>query len=128
MALSITNLKKGTIFQLDGVPYRVVDYNQKVMGRGGSIVSVKIKSLTDGKVLDKTFKGSEQVDSADVTTRNVQYLYSDSSNSYFMDTENYEQFELSLVDLDDKPKYMKEGDQVNAQLFNGKVIGIELPK
>ena len=42
MALSITDLKKGQLFQLEGVPYRVVDYNQKVMGRGGSIVNVRI--------------------------------------------------------------------------------------
>ena len=58
MAFGITDLKKGTIFQLDEVPYRVLVYGQKVMGRGGSIVNVRIKSLIDGKVLDKTFKGS----------------------------------------------------------------------
>ena len=66
MGLSITDLKKGTIFALDGVPYRVVEYGQKVMGRGGSIVNVRIKSLIDGKVLEKTFKGNESIDSADV--------------------------------------------------------------
>ena len=128
MAISITNLRKGTIFQLDGVPYKVVEYSQKVMGRGGSIVNVRIKSLMDGKVLDKTFKGSEQVDRADVTSRDVQYLYSEGGKFYFMDTESYEQFELSVDNMEDKPKYMNEGDQVNAQLFDGKVIGIELPK
>ena len=53
MALSITNLKKGVMFQLDGEPFRVVEYNQKVMGRGGSIVNVRIRSLLDGKVLDQ---------------------------------------------------------------------------
>jgi len=74
--LSITELKKGTLFQWEGEPYRVVDYNQKVMGRGGSIVNVRIKNLVDGKVLEKTFKGNEQLSSADVTNQNVQYLYS----------------------------------------------------
>jgi elongation factor P len=77
MALSITDLKKGTIFQLDGTPYRVMEYSQKVMGRGGSTVNVKIKSLIDGKLLAKTFHGSDQVDSADVISRNVQYLYAE---------------------------------------------------
>jgi len=128
MALSITNLKKGTIFQLEGVPYKVVEYSQKVMGRGGSIVNVKIKSLIDGKVLDKTFKGSEQVDSADVSSRNVQYLYKDGAKFYFMDNESYEQFELPAVDMDDKANYMREGDEVSAQLFNSVIIGVELPK
>ncbi len=128
MGLSITDLKKGTIFQLEGVPYRVVDYNQKVMGRGGSIVNVRIKSLLDGKVLEKTFKGNEQLDSADVTTQNVQYLYSDGSTFYFMDDETFEQFEIAADIVGDGAGYLKEGDRVQAQLFNGVVISIELAK
>jgi elongation factor P len=128
MALSITNLRKGTVFQLDGVPYRVVDYKQKVMGRGGSIVNVRIKSLLDGKVLDKTFKGNEQVDSAEVINRPVQYLYNDGANFFFMDTDSFEQFEMSADDMEDKLGFMKEGDMVTAQLFDGRVINIELPK
>jgi len=128
MALSITNLRKGTIFQLDGVPYRVIDYNQKVMGRGGSIVNVRIKSLLDGKVQERTFKGNEQLDSADVTSRSVQYLYSDKANYYFMDVDSYGQFELSVELVEDKSGYLREGDQVTAQLFNGQIINIELPK
>jgi elongation factor P len=128
MALSITNLRKGTIFQLDGEPYRVVEYAQKVMGRGGSIVNVKIKSLVDGKVLDKTFKGNDQVDSADVSTRPVQYLYNDGANYYFMDNSSYEQFTVSAENMEGKTGFIKEGDQVTAQLFDGRVINIELPK
>lgn len=128
MGLSITDLKKGTIFQLDGVPYRVVEYSQKVMGRGGSIVNVRIKSLLDGKVLAKTFKGSEQLDMADVTHRNVQYLYNDAATFYFMDEDNYEQFEIPADIIGDQAGYLKEGDRAQAQLFNGAVINVELPK
>jgi elongation factor P len=128
MALSITDLKKGIIFQLDGVPYRVVEYSQKVMGRGGSIVNVRIKSLLDGRVLEKTFKGNEQLDSADVTSRNVQYLYSDGGTFYFMDEDSFEQFEIAADIVGDSAGYIKEGDRVQAQLFDGRVISIELPK
>lgn len=128
MALSITNLRKGTIFQLDGEPYRVIEYAQKVMGRGGSIVNVRIKSLVDGKVLERTFKGNEQVDSADVTNRPVQYLYNDTDNYYFMDNDSYEQFAVTAENMEGKTGFIKEGDQVTAQLFEGRVINIELPK
>jgi len=128
MAIGITNLRKGTIFALDGVPYRVVEYSQKVMGRGGSTVNVKIKSLIDGKVLAKTFHGNDQVDSADVTNRPVQFLYADSNTFFFMDTESYEQFELPTSDLTDQKDFMREGDMVTAQLFDGRIINIELPK
>ncbi|MFZ1484017.1 MAG: elongation factor P [Candidatus Saccharimonadales bacterium] len=128
MALSITNLKKGVLFELDGVPYRVVDYNQKVMGRGGSIVNVRIKSVLDGKVLEKTFKGNEQLQTADVTTQGVQYLYNDGSTYYFMNDETFEQFEVSADLIADSAGYMKESDRVQLQFFNGQPINIELAK
>ncbi len=128
MALSITNLKKGVLFQLDGVPYRVVDYNQKVMGRGGSIVNVRIKSVLDGKVLEKTFKGNEQLESADVTTQSVQYLYGDGARFHFMNQDSFEQFEVSTDLVGDGAGYIKEGDLVQLQFFNGQPINVELPK
>jgi elongation factor P len=128
MALSITDLKKGTLFQFDGVPYRVVEYGQKVMGRGGSIVNVRIKSLLDGKVLEKTFKGNEQLDSADVTNQNVQYLYSDGAKFYFMNEDTFEQFEVSSDLVGDGAGYIKEGDRVTLQFFDGRPISVDLPK
>lgn len=128
MAISITNLRKGTVFQLDGVPYRVVEYSQKVMGRGGSTVNVKIKSLLDGKVLAKTFHGSDTVDNADVSSRLMQYLYSDSGRYYFMDPNSYEQFELDSDVIADQAGFIKEGDNVTAQFFGDRIINIELPK
>lgn len=128
MALSITDLKKGTLFQWEGEPYRVVDYNQKVMGRGGSIVNVRIKSLINGKVLEKTFKGNEQLESADVTNQTVQYLYSDGNTFYFMNGDTFEQFEVPADLMGDGAGYIKEGDKVQLQFFDGKPINVELPK
>lgn len=128
MALSITELKKGTIFKMDGTPYRVVDYSQKVMGRGGSIVNVRIKSLVDGRVVERTFKGNEQVENADVSNRNVQYLYQDSATLHFMDEDTFEQLEVPADLVGDQVDYMKEGDKVIAQMFDDRVINIELPK
>ena len=128
MALGVTDLKKGQVFVWQGVPFKVVEYAQKVMGRGGSIVNVKIKSLVDGRVLDKTFKGNEQLEPADVTNRNVQYLYSDGTMLHFMDAKTYEQFELSVKAMADQIGYMKEGEEVQAQFFGGQVLTVELPK
>jgi elongation factor P len=128
MQLNITELKKGTLIQLSGTPYKILDYNQKVMGRGGSIVNVRIKSLIDGKVLDKTFKGNEQLEGADVTNRNVQYLYNDGSYFYFMDENTFDQFDIASDIIGDQAGYLKEGDKVQAQMFNSLVINVELPK
>lgn len=126
--MGITDLKKGQVFQLEGHPYKVVDYNQKVMGRGGSIVNVRIKSLIDGKVLEKTFKGNESIEPAEVGYQSVQYLYKDSDKFYFMDNDSYEQIEVNADMIGDSAGFMKEGDTVKAQLFDEKVINIELQK
>jgi elongation factor P len=128
MAFGVTDLKKGTIFQLDGTPYRVLEYGQKVVGRGGSIVNVKIKSLIDGKVLDKTFKGNDSIQPADVSTGNAQYLYNDGATFYFMDEDTFEQHEVSADIVGDQAGYLKEGDRIQTQSFNGQIINVELPK
>lgn len=123
-----TDLKKGVVCQIDGKPYRVIDYAQKVMGRGGSIVNVKLRNLLDGSVIPKTFKGQEKIERAEVNNKTVQYLYRDGDTFFFMDPENFEQFELSIDIVDAAAGYLKEGDELSLQLFDGRVINVELPK
>lgn len=123
-----TDLKKGTVIQIDGQPFRVTDYAQKVMGRGGSIVNVKLKNLMTGAVIPKTFKGADKIEPAEVSNKKVQYLYADGDNFFFMDPESFEQFELPVADMDDAGNYLKEGDEVSLQFFGERVINVELPK
>lgn len=123
-----TDLKKGVVCQIDGKPYRVTEYGQKVMGRGGSIVNVKLKNLIDGSVIPKTFKGQDKIERAEVSNKGVQYLYNDGNTFYFMDPETFEQFELSADIVDTAAGYLKEGDTLNLQFFDDRVINVELPK
>jgi elongation factor P len=128
VAYQPTDLKKGVVVQIDGKPFKIIDYNQKVMGRGGSIVNVKIKNLIDGSVIPKTFKGQERIESAEVTNRSVQYLYSDGSSYHFMDPISFEQFQLSSDIVDGITGYLKEGENVTLQSFNSNIINVDLPK
>lgn len=122
-----TDLKKGTVIQIDGQPFRVTEYAQKVMGRGGSIVNVKLKNLITGAVIPKTFKGADKIEPAEVQGRAVQYLYTDGSSYHFMDPGSFEQFELGSEDLADAAGFLKESDEVTLQFFGAKVINVELP-
>lgn len=128
MALGVTDLRKGAVFAYEGVPYQVLEYSQKVVGRGGSIVNVRTKGLLDGKVIDRTFKGNEQLEDVDLNYKNVQYLYNDGSNYFFMDNESYEQFELPTELMADMAGYMKEGDTVKAMLLDGRAVSVEIAK
>ncbi|MBP9667941.1 elongation factor P [Candidatus Saccharibacteria bacterium] len=123
-----TDLKKGTVCQLEGTPYRVVEYGQKVMGRGGSIVNVRLKNLLDGSVIPKTFKGQDKIERAEVSTKTVQYLYADGERYHFMDPQSFEQFELGADIVDSAKDYLKEGESLGLQFFGDRVITVELPK
>ncbi len=123
-----TDLKKGTVCQIDGKPFRVIEYSQKVMGRGGSIVNVRLKNLIDGSVIPKTFKGQDKIERAEVSSKPVQFLYSDANDFHFMDPSSFEQFQLDAELVDTAAQYLKEGDELNLQFFDGTVINVELPK
>lgn len=123
-----TDLKKGTVIEIDGKPFKVIDYNQKVMGRGGSIVNVKVKNLIDGSVIPKTYKGQEKIAPASVVNRPAQYLYSDATDYFFMDPESFEQFQVPRDTAEEASSYLKEGDTINLQLFGERIINVELPK
>lgn len=123
-----TDLKKNTLITLEGQPYKVVEYSQKVMGRGGSIVNVKVKNLITGNLIPKTFKGQEKIEPAEVSSKTVQYLYCDAEKFFFMDPETFEQFELNDDLVGSSKDFLKEGDEVEVQFYNGLPINLVLPK
>ena len=123
-----TDLKKNTLITLDGQPYKVIEYSQKVMGRGGSIVNVRVKNLITGALIPKTFKGQEKIEPAEVSTKKVQYLYRDEEKLYFMDPTTFEQYELSSEMVGDSKDFMKDGDEMEIQFYNGTAINLTLPK
>ena len=123
-----TDLKKNVLITLDGQPYKVIEYSQKVMGRGGSIVNVKVKNLITGALLPKTYKGQEKIEPAEVTTKKVQYLYKDDEKFYFMDPETFEQYELAADMVGDAKDFMRDGDEIEIQFYNGTAINLALPK
>ncbi len=123
----ITDLKKDTVIQIDGKPYKVIEYAQKQMGRGGSIVNTRLKNLLDGSVIPKTFKGQDKIEPADVGSRKLQFLYSDGSTLHFMDDSSFEQLEINPEIVGDPARFLGEGMQVDAQTFDNQVINIALP-
>ena len=122
-----TDLKKNTLITLDGQPYKVVEYSQKVMGRGGSIVNVKVKNLITGALLPKTFKGQEKIEPAEVTTRKVQYLYRDDEKFYFMDPETYDQIPLAYDQVEEAMKYLRDNDEATIKFYKGSAFLVEAP-
>lgn len=125
--LSITNLKTGTKITFENDPYIVLSYSHSKQGRGGAVVKTKLRNLKNGSVIDKTFQGADKVEEAELSKKVSTYLYSDENSAYFMDTENYEQFEISLDKVSDQQKYLIEDSSVDILYYNNEPINIELP-
>ena len=125
--LSITDLKTGTKIVLGSEPFVVLSYSQSKMGRGGSVVKVKIKNLETGLVLDKTFQGAEKIAPAELSKKKATFLYLNDTDAHFMDSENFEQFSLSLVQIGDQKNFLKEELEVDVLYFQNSPINIELP-
>jgi elongation factor P len=121
------DLRKGVLIDLEGVPFRVVEYSHHALGRGGGVVNVKIKNLVTGNVLDKTFRPSDKVPAANVERVPVQYLYREGSQLVFMNQETFEQQHIEEDVLGDQAKYLPEGGEVQLLTYADKVIGMDMP-
>ena len=97
------------------------------MGRGGAILRLKIKSFKDGKVLEKTLKGSESISEADLTRLKVNFLYADQSGYHFMDSDTYEQYTFDSDKIGEKKYFLKEGAQVALLKSDDQPLTIQLP-
>lgn len=125
--LTIGEVKKGKVIQLDSEPYMVLKADHHKAARGGATLKTKLRNLKSGALLDKTFQGGDKLEEANTEKKKVNFMYEDEDSVYFMDYENYEQFELSLEQLGDKEKFLKEGTDVVMLYFEGKPIAVELP-
>ena len=126
--LSPTDLRKDTLIDFEGAPYKVLEYAQKQMGRGGSIVNTKLKNMITGQVIDKTFRNDEKVSPAQIERTTMQYLYSSGDKYSVMDQVTYETIEVDNSIDDNVPKYIIEGGTIDALVYDGKIIGFEWPK
>lgn len=126
--LSINEIKQGSIIKIDNEPYIVLQTQHFKMGRGGAILKIRIKNLITGNVLEKTLKGSDQVEGAELERKKAQYLYPEGDNYNFMESECYEQFSIEKEILAGKENFIKEGTQVDVLYFEGKPVNIDIPK
>ena len=114
------DLKKGLKIELDGVPFKIVEYQHVKPGKGPAFVRIKIKSFLDGKVLEKTIHAGDKCEAPNLEDKQMQYLYDDGENCQFMDTATYEQVAISDDDVGDAKKWMLDGMMVDVMFHNGK--------
>ncbi|MCK9161550.1 MAG: elongation factor P [Arcobacter butzleri] len=127
MAYSMSDLKKGLKIELEGVPYKIVEYQHVKPGKGAAFVRCKIKSYINGKVLEKTFHAGDKCEEPNLQQRTMQYLYNDGEFFQFMDNENYEQIGLTPDQVGDSADWIIDGMNCEVMFYNGKAITVEPP-
>jgi elongation factor P len=127
---SSNDLKKGVIIDFEGGPH-IVETTHAASGgaRGGNMIyRVRIRNLKTGQRIDKNFRANESFPPADVEKKPVQFLYDEPEVTHFMDSESFDQFALSIADIEWEHKFLIEGlEDIRALFYNGSPIAIELP-
>ena len=124
---STNDLKNGMVLNIDGQLWTVIEFQHVKPGKGPAFVRTKLKNVTSGKTLDKTFNAGVKVDTANVDKRTMQYLYNDGSDYIFMDGDTYDQISVSPDVVGDAAKYLLENQDALVARHDGNVLFIELP-
>lgn len=123
----VTELRAGTIFEESGSLLQVLSYEHIKMGRGSANIKVKVKNLRSGTTTEKSFINGAKVNDVQVFKRDLQYLYKDSDNVYFMNSQTFEQIEIPLKLLGNDVYYLKEGDSFNISFLGSEALSVNLP-
>jgi elongation factor P len=127
MAVSTNDLKNGMSLDLPEGLFSVVEFQHVKPGKGGAFVRTKLKNVRSGAVIERTYRADEKLEQAIIEKRDMQFLYRDGADYVFMDTTTYEQMNASPDSLGAAPNYLKEGDEANLQMYNGEIVGVDLP-
>jgi len=121
------DIAKGSCLLQKGQPFLVVEREFHTPGKGTAVARVKMKSIRDGSVLTLTIPTQQEVEDAQVDLRKCQFQYADQDNFHFMDNESYDQYEVPIAENADKKFYLKESENYDLSIWEGKVIDIRVP-
>ena len=108
---SSNDIKNGSVLNLDGNLWTVIEFQHVKPGKGGAFVRTKLKNVLTGKVVDKTFNAGAKVEFETVDRRDMQYLYNDGTDYIFMDPDTFDQVHVSAAIMGDAKDYLLENEK-----------------
>lgn len=125
--MQATNIRKGQILEVGGEPCRVMEFRHVTPGKGNAVVQTRLRNLRSGSSFDQRFRSTENVERVVLETQEFEYLYQDGSDYVFMNTESYEQVNLSNELLGDGVQYLLSNIKVGVEFYQGEPMGVNLP-
>lgn len=123
--IPVTSLRPGTTFEENGDIFEVLTYNNVHLRKTSSVVKVKIRSLRKGMTIEKSFVSNARVTPVSIEKKDLQFLYKDSENCYFMDPQTFEQINVPLKNLDGH-SYLKEGEIANVKFYKDEALALNI--
>ena len=125
--VSTNEFKTGLTVTIDNDPWQVVEFQHVKPGKGAAFVRAKMRNLSTGAVVERTFNAGERLPKANIERRIMQYLYESDGNFVFMDNDTYEQTELSKEQIGNGINFLKENMDVKVISYQNRILGVELP-
>jgi len=126
--ISVNDFKTGTTIEYEDNIWQVMEFQHVKPGKGAAFVRSKLRNLRNGNIQDKTFRAGEKVKRAHIDRNKMQYLYASGDTHAFMDMNSYEQIELQASQIEYELQFIKENMSVDIAMFDGEVLGLDLPK
>ena len=126
-SIQATRLKKGMLVKIDQDLFRVLELQHVTPGNLRGFVRVKFRNIRSGNLSDQKLRSEDTLDRATLDEREMQYLYQDGDDYYFMDTTSYEQIHISSEALGDSTNYLKPEMTITVEFYGTEPVGIELP-
>lgn len=126
-AINVGEWKKGIKLEIDNEPWEILEVNFVKPGKGQAIYKTRLRNLLRGTIIDRNYRSGDSLQSADVQKTQGQYSYRDTSGYVFMDNNTYEQYTLPVESVEERMRFLKEGDKVDLLLYNGNVIDMTPP-
>ena len=126
-SIQATRLKKGMLIKVDQDLFRVLELQHVTPGNLRGFVRVKLRNIRNGAMSDQKLRSEDTLDRATLDEREMQYLYQDGDDFYFMDTTSYEQTHITREALGDSVNYMKAEMMIQVEFYGEEPVGIELP-
>jgi elongation factor P len=128
MAIPATQLRPGMVIKHNGDLHSVFSVEHRTPGNLRAFIQAKLRNLRTGAMFEHRFRSPDPIDKVVVDEINMEYLYNDGDDYYFMNMENYEQTQLTRDVLGDSVEYLTSNLQIKVEFYNEKPVGIELPQ
>jgi elongation factor P len=125
--ISTNQFKNGNHIEVDGVIFKVIEFQHVKPGKGGAFVRTKLRRTSDGAVIDRTFRAGEKFRSVRTEARKMQFLYADGTDAHFMDSETFEQLAVPESSLAETLRWIKPNENVDVLFIDDSPSDLQIP-